>query len=163
MSEMESLYQQVIIDHSRNPRHFAENKDAQVTQECLNPLCGDHIELYCDFEDNDESIHRLSFTGKGCAISVASASLMVQSMQNKDKAFFERTFAYFKLLIDGKEQAADALLDGLSNPEKIAVRKVRVLAGVRQYPMRVKCATCAWHTMAAVIKGGSTTVQTETD
>lgn len=159
MSEMESLYQQVIIDHSRHPRHFSEKKDAQITQNCVNPLCGDRIELYCDYADNGTDVHHLSFTGHGCAISVASASLMVQILQNKDRVFFERTFAYFKSLLAGKDQEAELLLDGLSQSEKLAIRKVRVIAGVRQFPMRVKCATCAWHTMAAVVAGGSDTVQ----
>ena len=89
---MRELYQQVILDHSKNPRHFEKRVEAQVTQTCYNPLCGDSIEVFCDFKKDNQGIDKVTFSGSGCAISVASASMMMGILQDQDKIFFDAAF-----------------------------------------------------------------------
>ena len=158
-NELRSLYQQVILDHSRNPRHFREQQDAQIIQTCFNPLCGDEIKVYCDFDQEKKKFQSLSFTGNGCAISVASASLMVMMMQNHDKAYFQKAFNTMSVLLGQELSPKEQEVGQLECPRDLA--KLEVLAGVKNYPSRVKCATCAWHTLAAVVNGGSETIKTE--
>lgn len=153
MNDLRALYQQVILDHSRNPRFFGEQKNAQITQACVNPLCGDEITIYCDV-DEQKNILSLHFTGKGCAISIASASIMVAMMQSQSKAFFEQSLNTMYHLLDQETPGPQ-----LDDPKVLA--KLEVLAGVKQYPSRVKCATCAWHTLSAVMNDRNGTVKTE--
>lgn len=157
--ELRSLYQQVILDHSRNPRHFSEREDAQIIQTCFNPLCGDEIKVYCDFDEEKKVFKSLTFTGNGCAISVASASLMVMMMQNHDKDYFQKAFNTMTVLLGQELGPKEQEVGQLESPRDLA--KLEVLAGVKNYPSRVKCATCAWHTLASVVKGGSETIKTE--
>lgn len=161
MTNLQALYQQVILDHGRNPRHFFQPEHAQIDQVCFNPLCGDKIHVYCDYAVDRKTFQALSFTGDGCAISVASASLMMVALQKKDSAYFYEAFDYLKRLLAG-ETVDLSTIDAFSAPEDIAnMRRIQVIAGVKNFPMRVKCATCAWHTMAAVVKGGSEPIKTE--
>ena len=153
MDDLRALYQQVILDHSRNPRHFGIKEDAQVIQACVNPLCGDEITIYCDIDEQD-IIQSLHFTGKGCAISVASASIMVAMMQNKPLSYFQQSLNTMHYLLGTHD-------DGERLSDVAALAKLEVLAGVKQFPSRVKCATCAWHTLAAITKGEHETVKTE--
>ncbi len=155
---MQNLYQQVILDHSRNPRHFQKRADAQVMQVCYNPMCGDNIEVYCDFEKNNEAINKLSFSGSGCAISMASASMMMNILQNQDKVYFDAAFLYLKNLI---EFGDDAEIPKILTDDTKAITGMKAIAGVRQYPMRVKCATCAWHSMKGACQGGQGPIKTE--
>ena len=161
MSSMQALYQQVILDHGRNPRHFAQPNQAQIDQVCFNPLCGDKIHVYCDYAADKQTFSSLSFTGQGCAISMASASLMMVALQKKDVAFFQEAFQYLKCLLAGNDVELDAI-EAFASPEDLGnIRRIQVISGVKNYPSRVKCATCAWHAMAAVVQGGGETIKTE--
>jgi nitrogen fixation NifU-like protein len=147
--DLRDLYQEVIFDHNRNPRNFRviENADRQV--EGFNPLCGDRLTLYLTL--NGDTITDASFQGSGCAISTASVSLMTEIIKGKTEAEAEALFTTFHDMTTGKE--ADIQLE--------AVGKLAVLAGVREYPARVKCATLAWHTLDAALKNQQQAVSTE--
>ena len=149
MFDMKDLYQEVIIDHNRSPRNFGKLEDADRTLEGYNPLCGDRLVLYVKL-DNDV-ISKINFDGSGCAISVASASLMTEAMQGKTISEAEAIFNEFHNLItvDG----ADIDYDSLG--------KLAAIAGVRDYPTRIKCAILCWHTLHSVITGDEASVSTE--
>ncbi len=138
MDNLTLLYQQMILDHSRNPRFYGA-KEHIIKHSCYNPLCGDEIEIYCELKQN--KIIQLSFTGSGCAISMASASLMVEALQGADKEEFKRQLLWFKSLAKGEDVSQ----------YNISTSKLEVMQGVSQYPMRVKCATCAWHALEGAI------------
>jgi nitrogen fixation NifU-like protein len=161
MDSLRELYQQVILDHGRNPRNFEENKEAQITQSCHNPLCGDQIHVYCDLDAAGKRFEQLTFTGQGCTISVASASLLLMALQKKETAYFERLYQYLKGLLTGKECQEVLEELELSEEDQLNIQRIRMLAGVREYPSRVKCATCAWHTVQAILRGGETVIKTE--
>ncbi|SLN57598.1 Fe-S cluster assembly sulfur transfer protein SufU [Oceanibacterium hippocampi] len=143
--DLRELYQEVILDHSRDPRNFRELPDCVHTAHGENPLCGDRLDIYLTL-DGDGKITDAAFKGRGCAISMASASMMTEIIRGLDmekaKALFER----FHDLVMGSGEA-DISLD------EDDLDKLQVLAGVRQFPMRVKCATLAWHTMNAALEG----------
>lgn len=147
MSDLNDLYQQVIIDHGRKPRNFGKLANANHIKEGYNPLCGDKLTVYLREENNQ--IIEAQFEGEGCAISMASASLMTEALKNKTLAEAEILFGAFHELLtnDGDED------------EKLG--KLLVLAGVKEYPMRVKCATLCWHTARAAWKNEDVTVSTE--
>ena len=145
---VQDLYQEVIIDHSKRPRNFRKPAAANRHAEGYNPLCGDKFMVYLTLV-NDRVVDA-SFQGTGCAISTASASIMTESLKGKTRAEAESLFERFHDLLT-KEQAA-------SLPE---LGKLAVFAGVREYPMRVKCATLAWHTMRAALDGEAEPVSTE--
>jgi len=134
MSDLRELYQEVIIDHNRNPRNFGKLEDANKHGEGYNPLCGDQLQLFLKIIDN--VIEDVRFEGSGCAISTASASLMTEALKGKTTAQAEELFHTVHQLLT-QEEAADPLKLG----------KLVVLAGVREFPARVKCATLAWHTL----------------
>ena len=140
MSELSELYQEVILDHNRRPRNFRVVDGANRTQEGFNPLCGDRLTLYVRL-DGDQ-IADLAFQGSGCAISKASASLMTEALKGKSvdeaRALFER----FHAMVTSRP--ADTIPD---------LGKLSVLAGVREFPTRIKCASLAWHTMRAAVSG----------
>ncbi len=142
------LYQEVIIDHNRSPRNFHKMSDATCHAEGFNPLCGDQLDIYLTIDN--ETITDISFTGNGCAISTASASLMTEHLKGKTlseaKAFFQ---SIHETLTNENEHATEKL------------GKMIVLAGVKEFPSRVKCATLAWHTLNAALKHDETTVSTE--
>lgn len=147
--DLRDLYQEVIFDHNRNPRNFRiiENADRKV--DGFNPLCGDRITLFLKM--NGDVIKDASFQGSGCAISTASVSLMTEIVKGKTEAEAEALFKTFHDMTTGKDE--------LINLE--AVGKLAVLAGVREYPARVKCATLAWHTLDAALKNEKQSVSTE--
>ena len=148
MSDLRDLYQQVIIDHGRKPRNFGRLANANHVKEGYNPLCGDRLIIYLYEEDG--LIREVSFEGSGCAISMASASLMTDALTGKTISEAELLFDYFHDLVTGANKTTEDKLG-----------KLAVLAGVSEYPMRVKCATLCWHTMLAAINDSKELVSTE--
>ena len=148
---LRELYQQLIIDHGRNPRNFGELEDANHQQQGLNPLCGDELTVF--FNEKDGKVIDVSFVGQGCAISVASASLMTDLLKGKTVAEAKTLYEQFHQLVTGK-----VTVDELNNDE---LDKLVVLAGVANYPARVKCATLAWHAAMAALSDETKPVSTE--
>ncbi|MDE2196569.1 MAG: SUF system NifU family Fe-S cluster assembly protein [Gammaproteobacteria bacterium] len=138
--DMKDLYQDVIVDHNRNPRNFRKIAAASRTLEGFNPLCGDKLILYLKLEG--ERISDLSFEGSGCAISVASASLMTERLKGKTVTEAGQLFARMHGLLTREDAAVE--------PESLG--KLAALAGVREYPSRVKCATLCWHTLKTALE-----------
>jgi nitrogen fixation protein NifU and related proteins len=149
-NELRELYQQVILDHNKSPRNFRMIENANHYSEGYNPLCGDRIDIYLDVENG--IVKDISFQGKGCAISKASASLMSSMVKGKPVEEAEKLFEKFHDLITGK------LGD---NPDTEELGKLAVFAGVRDFPARVKCASLAWHTMINALKEEKDIVTTE--
>lgn len=143
MSELRELYQQVILDHNRKPHNFGPLETANRHQEGFNPLCGDHLHVYLLLSD-DGIIEDIHFDGSGCAISKASASLMTQLLKG-------RTADEARDRFDSFHQMVTADTDKPIDLE--AAGKLAVFSGVREFPMRVKCATLAWHTMKSALEG----------
>ncbi len=148
MSDLRELYQQVIIDHGRRPRNFSAMETANHIKDGHNPLCGDKITLY--LLTHNGIIESVSFQGAGCAISMASASLMTEIIKGKTIAEAENLFAHFH-----------ALLTQPSLAQNDKLGKLTVLAGVAEFPARVKCATLAWHTLLAALQQNPELVSTE--
>ncbi len=140
MDELRELYQEIILDHNKNPRNFREIENADQVQEGLNPLCGDHYKFYLVFED--DKIKDIAFKGAGCAISKASASLMSSLLIGKTKDEAEHLFQLFHKVVTGE-------LDAVEHRDELG--KLAAFAGVAEFPMRVKCATLAWHTMHSAL------------
>lgn len=150
MSDLRELYQQVIIEHSRSPRNFKELEGASHSAEGYNPLCGDQITVYVVLEG--EHVKDIAFKGSGCAISKASASLMTTVVKGKTRAEAEEIFDRFRAMVtSGHDMEVD----------EEALGKLTVLSGVREFPVRVKCATLAWHTLHAALEGKGEPVSTE--
>lgn len=145
MSELSELYQQVILDHNKKPRNFHKLENANRMSQGYNPLCGDQLNVYLRVED--EQVKDVSFEGSGCAISKASASMMTQAVKGKSKAEVEALFNEFHRMAMGE-------LDEENEPNQLG--KLKIFAGVRDYPARVKCATLSWHTMHAALEGAET-------
>jgi nitrogen fixation NifU-like protein len=148
--ELRELYQQVILDHNKSPRNFKKLENANHTAEGYNPLCGDKIDVYMETENG--MIKDISFLGSGCAISKASASLMSSFVKGKSIEEAKMIFNKFHELITGKLSEDNDLED---------LGKLQVFAGVREFPVRVKCASLAWHTMLAALKDKNERVTTE--
>lgn len=148
MFDLQSLYQEVIVDHNRSPRNFGKLDHANHVLEGFNPLCGDKLTLYVNFDN--KKIHDISFDGSGCAISVASASLMTEALKGKTIAEAQDIFNRFHDLLTTEKE-----------PDLDKFGKLAALAGVRGYPARVKCATLCWHTLNAILHGEQTPVSTE--
>lgn len=145
--ELRDLYRELILDHARSPRHFGKLPEATHSAEGLNPLCGDKLKLYLQI-DNDGRISNASFEGSGCAISVASASLLTDAItgMRKDEAL----------------KFSTALISALTGRQTdIELGKLRALEGVRDFPSRVKCATLAWHAMNSAIRQDQQPASTE--
>ena len=151
MFDLQDLYQEVIIDHNRSPRNFGKLDDATQVAEGYNPLCGDKLNLYLKTED--DVITDVSFDGSGCAISVASASLMTDSLKGKTIKEAEQLFENFHDLIMKEENPGEEQMQSLG--------KLAALAGVKQYPARVKCATLCWHTLRSAMQGDAAPAMTE--
>ncbi|HXN65314.1 MAG TPA: SUF system NifU family Fe-S cluster assembly protein [Candidatus Acidoferrales bacterium] len=149
MSDLRDLYQDVILEHSKAPRNFHEMPAANRKAEGFNPLCGDRFTVYIDVEN--DSIRDISFQGSGCAISKASASMMTQTLKGKSTAEAEKLFGTFHKLVTGQAPANDTADLG----------KLAVFSGVSEFPMRVKCATLAWHTLHAALEGKQEAISTE--
>ena len=143
---LRELYQEIILDHSRHPRHFGALADANRSAEGFNPLCGDRVKIYLAV-DKAGRISDVSFEGKGCAISVASASLMTEMLKGRTIAEAEKLMGGFLHLVKG-EATKDLTADQREQLE--------VMAGVSGFPMRIKCATLAWHAMKAALEGRET-------
>ncbi len=156
MSELRDLYQEVILDHNRQPRNFRAPEQANRLARGDNPLCGDKVTVYLWLEDG--VVKDAAFQGRGCAISMASASLMTEMVKGKTEAEARSLFKRFHELVTGGEDH-DHDHDDDDEPD---LDKLTVLAGVREYPMRVKCATLSWHTLnAALSPEGEVAVSTE--
>ena len=145
--DLRELYQEVIFDHNRSPRNFHKMDDADRVAEGHNPLCGDQLTLYVRLEDG--VIADASFVGHGCAISTASASLMTEAVKGQPVEAVEALFRDFHALLTG------------TPPEGRDFGKLEVLAGVREFPVRVKCATLAWHTLHNALTGEGAAAKTE--
>ncbi len=148
MSDLNELYQQLIIDHGRHPRNFTVLANATHQLEGYNPLCGDKLIVFIRHDNN--AVEDISFQGSGCAISVASASLMTEAIKGKSVAEVTEIFNDFHHLVTSS---------GESNTEKLG--KLSALGGVAEYPMRVKCATLCWHTMLGAINSAQAPASTE--
>jgi nitrogen fixation NifU-like protein len=146
MSELSELYQQVILDHNKKPRNFRRLADATQTADGYNPLCGDQLTV--DLRVAEGRIEEAAFKGSGCAISKASASMMTQAVKGKSREDVERLFGEFHRMVTG----------GLDEErEENGLGRLKIFAGVRDYPARVKCASLAWHTLHAALAGGGET------
>jgi nitrogen fixation NifU-like protein len=150
MSELKDLYQEVIFDHNRNPRHFGKLAHASCHAEGFNPLCGDKVTVYLKLDDQGV-IQDVSFDGSGCAISVATASLMSETLIGKTRTEAEALFERFHSMMMGEDARKDPA----------ALGKLEVLSGVKEFPSRIKCATLAWHTLLAALKEKQDGVSTE--
>ncbi len=161
MSELRDLYQEVILDHSKRPRNFHALPSANRKAEGYNPLCGDRETVYLQLEG--DVLKDVAFEGSGCAISTASASMMTESLKGKTKAEADALFQRFHGLITG---AAEGRAAASGSP---ALGKLEVFSGVREFPVRVKCATLPWHTLKAALDGSGAnpnstpTVSTESE
>jgi len=149
-AELRELYQQVILDHNKSPRNFKKLENANHMAEGYNPLCGDRINIYMDVEDG--IVKDVSFLGSGCAISKASASLMSTIIKGKTKEEAEKIFEKFH----------DLVMGNLTDEEEIEeLGKLAVFTGVKDFPVRVKCASLAWHTMISALNKEEKVVSTE--
>ena len=148
MSELRDLYQEVILDHNKSPRNFRELPEADRHAHGDNPLCGDVVTVYVDLEG--ETLADVGFQGTGCAISQASASMMTDAVKGKSLAEARELARRFRNLLT--EDDGEARVDPLS------LGKLAVFSGVKEYPMRVKCATLAWHTLNAALEHDHETV-----
>jgi nitrogen fixation NifU-like protein len=147
MSELRELYQTTILDHNKQPRNFRVPESATCHADGHNPLCGDKVTVHVAVEGN--ALRDIGFQGSGCAISTASASLMTQAVKGKSIADTLKLFDEFHALLTTGGEVSETL------------GKLAVFAGVREYPMRVKCATLAWHTLRTALDGKHETVKTE--
>ena len=148
MFDIKDLYQEIIVDHNRNPRNFGVIADADKTIEGFNPLCGDKLKLYIKIDG--QNISDIAFDGTGCAISVASASLMTDAMKGKSIDEAKTLFNNFHSLITTEDEIDSDHLG-----------KLAVLAGVKNFPARVKCASLCWHTLRSALIGNDKPVTTE--
>jgi nitrogen fixation NifU-like protein len=149
MSDLRELYQSVILDHHKKPRNFRAPEGADQSAEGYNPLCGDKVTIYLKVVDG--VIRDIGFQGSGCAISTASASMMTEILKGKTLAEAEELFQRFHALVTGTTPA----------PDETRLGKLAVFSGVREFPVRVKCATLAWHTLHAALAGERKTISTE--
>ena len=150
MSDLRDLYQELILDHNRRPRNFGPLAEANRSARGVNPLCGDKVAVHIQVEDDE--VKAIRFEGTGCAISIASASVMTESLKQHTRADAMALFERFHQMVaagDGPEHVPEGM------------GKLAAFAGVRDYPARVKCATLAWHTLRAALDGQGTAVSTE--
>ena len=140
MSELSELYQQVILDHNKKPRNFRKLETANHSAEGYNPLCGDQLTVYLDLEDG--LVKDVGFEGSGCAISKAAASMMTQAVKGKSREQAEELFTEFHSMVTGELN---------EETEENNLGNLKIFAGVREFPVRVKCATLPWHTLHAAL------------
>jgi nitrogen fixation protein NifU and related proteins len=150
MSDLRELYQDLILDHTKRPRNFGRLETANCQADGYNPLCGDKVTVFLNVEN--DVVNDIRFQGSGCAISTASASMMTESLKGKTVPDAKTLFARFHELLTGK---SDQL------PDIEALGKLAVFSGVKEFPIRVKCATLAWHTMNAALSHQQQPVSTE--
>ena len=147
MSDLRELYQQVILDHNKNPRNFKELPNATRKVDGYNPLCGDHYTIFLEMDG--DTIKDISFTGNGCAISKSSASVMTSSVKGKRAEEARSMFDTFHKLVTGEAKPAEDL------------GRLAAFSGVSEFPARVKCASLAWHTLNSALEGEQEVVSTE--
>ncbi|MCX7983393.1 MAG: SUF system NifU family Fe-S cluster assembly protein [Bacteroidetes bacterium] len=150
MSEIQTLYQDLILDHNKNPRNFRKIENADRFLEGYNPLCGDRYTVYVKL--NGDIVDDISFVGSGCAISKASASVMTSMLKGKTIHEAQELFTIFHKLVTGEH---------ISNQEREKLGKLEVFSGVSAFPTRVKCASLPWHTLKGIIEDKNTVVSTE--
>jgi len=148
MSELNELYQQMILDHNKRPRNFGKIGDPDRSAEGFNPLCGDHIHIYLTLDG--DRISNIAFEGTGCAISKASTSIMTEAVKGKTTAEIDALF-----------ENVHQMLTGNYKGDVEDLGKLAVFSGVSQFPVRVKCATLAWHTLKAALAAKTEAVSTE--
>jgi nitrogen fixation protein NifU and related proteins len=148
MADLRELYQEVILEHSKAPRNYRELVAANLKAEGYNPLCGDHFTVYLAVQG--DAIRDVTFQGSGCAISKASASMMTETVKGKTRVQAGKLFGAFRQLVTGQANGVEAELG-----------KLAVFSGVSEFPVRVKCATLAWHTLPAALDGQTKPVSTE--
>jgi len=140
MSELSELYQKVILDHNKKPRNFRRLDHANNTADGYNPLCGDQLTVYLDLEN--DLVKDVGFEGSGCAISKAAASMMTQAVKGKSKEQAQNLFNEFHSMVTGELN---------EETDENSLGNLKIFAGVREFPVRVKCATLAWHTLHAAL------------
>jgi len=150
MFSLGDLYQQVIIDHTKSPRNFGKLEPCSHDAEGYNPLCGDQLHVYLQIDDG--MIKDVKFEGQGCSISTASASLMTEKLKGKSVREFEHLFEAFHEM---------ATADMSEKPDEETLGKLAVLAGVKEFPSRIKCATLCWHTLKSAIEHSDKAAKTE--
>lgn len=150
MNDLQELYQELIVDHSKRPRNFHALAGSAHSAQGYNPLCGDKVTVYLRLED--DIVRDATFQGSGCAISTASASLMTESLKGKTRVEVEALFQKFHRLLAG---------NGREMPGGPELGKLVAFSGVREYPVRIKCATLAWHTLRAALEDKKETISTE--
>lgn len=148
MNDLRELYREVILDHNRSPRNFGELEDATRVVEAVNPLCGDQLKLFV--KTDGDTIADIKFSGTGCAISVASSSLMTEKVKGCQR---EQALALFESVHD--------MLTGVKDPDIDKLDKLIALGGVREYPSRVKCASLAWHALKTALSSDRDNISTE--
>ena len=149
MSDLTDLYREVILDHNRQPRNFGEMENADRVIEGVNPLCGDRMTLYVKLDEG--RIDDIRFKGTGCAISVASSSLMTERIKGTT---VDESLALF-------EQVHHMLTEEADDEQSAELGKLAALSGVREYPSRIKCASLAWHALRTALTGDDSAVSTE--
>lgn len=153
MSELLELYRDLIVDHGRNPRNFGELPSANRTAEGFNPLCGDQLTVYLKLNIAIDTIESIRFKGTGCAISMASASLMAEQLEGKSLEEVQTIFQTFHQCVTNETMNEADSMDKLG--------KLAALSGVKAFPTRVKCATLAWHTLQTALNQSKTPAMTE--
>lgn len=148
LDQLRELYQETILDHGRHPRNFGHHPQANRQGRGHNPLCGDQVVVYLKVNDQ-EVIEQVSFVGRGCVISIASASIMTEQLRGKHVDQARKLFAYLHATCTGRSVPDDSSVD------TDASERLRILSGVRQYPIRVKCATLPWHAMISALDGSA--------
>ncbi len=143
--ELKELYQEIILDHAKNPRNKGKCSDYNRDAKAHNPLCGDKVHIYLNL-DNDKNIKELSFEGEGCAISLASASILTDTLKGKDLSFTKKVIDDFLNMLKKKSKIT---LNSLTEDQ---ITTINSLSGVQEFPMRIKCATMAWHTVLSALK-----------
>jgi nitrogen fixation NifU-like protein len=150
MSDLSSLYQEVILDHTKRPRNFRVIEDADHHANGYNPLCGDKVTIYLHLVD--DRIADISFQGSGCAISTASASILTETLKGKTREEADALFAAFHDLVTGQPVKSTGVP---------ALGKLAVFSGVSEFPVRVKCASLAWHTLRSALAGSPAVASSE--
>ena len=151
---LKELYQEIILDHGKNPRNLRKTENFNKDAKGHNPLCGDKVHIFLKLNDN-KKLEDISFEGQGCAISMASASIMTDLLKGKEEKEVKEIVTDFLEMIKEKDEIKTNLL---KDDEKT---KLMCLSGVKQYPMRVKCATLSWHTLTSAIDKSQNEINTE--
>ena len=151
---LKELYQEIILDHGKNPRNLRKSENFNKDAKGHNPLCGDHVHVFLKIDEN-KKVEDISFEGHGCAISMASASIMTDLVRGKEEKEVQEIVSDFLNMIKEKDELSTQLLN---EDEKT---KLMCLSGVKQYPMRVKCATLSWHTLTSAMNNSQEIASTE--